>query len=422
MSSHALPSGGQLVLGRYRLIEVLGDGASARVWRAYDTRRRCEVALKLVHPHLTSDPVAIGRLRAEVASARRLRHAGVVRLLDARTEPPTPALAFEFVNGETLAARLAREGGLDPAEVARIAAEVAAALAHAHSRGLVHRDVKPSNILLADDGTVRLLDFGISSSAGESALTVAGTAVGTLPYMAPEQLRGAQAQPATDVYALGVVLYHMLTGRPPFEQPNQVALAEAQLTPPPPLSGASRSLSLAALAALAYEPADRPTAEDVGRLVAMAADPASAPTETVAAVLPGAPSLVAAQGPRRDIRLPVALAALGAAALASAIVLAVPFTALAPPAVDPGEDAIAADEAPTARPTGVDQPAESRAPARAGGAGDEDGDDEQPGGKDGKPEREKRERGEGPGRSDERDDDDRGKRGDDRRGGGDDDD
>jgi len=278
---------GPLVLGRYRLLSRLGVGASATVWHAWDAHRRREVALKLLHPHLADESAALARLETEARSVRRLRHPGVVRLLEAHLGKGQPALAFEHLPGETLGQRLARDGALPPAEGAAIGAAVADALAHAHARGLIHRDVKPSNVLLGTDGSVRLLDFGICGLAGVGRLTDAGMAVGTLPYMAAEQLAGRPPQPASDVYSLAAVMYQALAGRVPFPATNAIALVESQQAPPPPLAGPGARVNPILAAALAPDASRRPTAAEMAvGLRALASPAADAPTTVVAVTAP----------------------------------------------------------------------------------------------------------------------------------------
>jgi serine/threonine-protein kinase len=189
--------------GRYQLREELGHGASATVWRARDTVTGRDVALKRFHPHLLADPVARRRIEDEAAAASRVRHPNIVSAAELINDRDGLALVFPYVEGETLAARLAKGPRMAPHPAASIALDMADALAVAHSQGVVHRDVKPGNILLGSDGRARLLDFGISYAvdAGQPAhdLTGAGMAIGTLPYMAPEQLGAEPTTPATDV-------------------------------------------------------------------------------------------------------------------------------------------------------------------------------------------------------------------------------
>ena len=322
MTSQAPPDppddGERRVLGRYRLDERLATGGSAEVWRARDEQLDRDVAVKLLHPHLLPDERSRDRLAAEARAAAGLSHPGIVGVYDVDTTGDAAAVVFELVDGESLADRLARDGALPEREAARIAAEIGEALFHAHQRGVVHRDVKPGNILIAADGRARLVDFGIARLLDEAAerLTMTGTVMGTLRYMAPEQLAGGEIGPRTDLWALGAVLYEMLVGRPPFMAPNPVALADEQRTAAPELAGVDPGLGSIVAASLAVEPQDRPrhvgavAAALRGWLATGSVD--GALLATVAAVSPdaetgAAPVVAAAQPPPdRPVRVPLA--------------------------------------------------------------------------------------------------------------------
>src|SRR5918992_3823941 len=250
----------QLILDRYRLLERLAAGGSAEVWRAHDEQLGREVAVKRLHPHLVPDEASRKRLAAEARAAAGLSHPVIVGIYDVDATGESPALVMELVDGESLAARVARDGPLPAAEAVAVAADVAGALFHAHQRGVIHRDVKPGNVLLARDGRTRLVDFGIAHSLAASAerLTLTGTVIGTLSAMAPEQLAGGPITPRTDLYGLGVVLHQALTGHPPYATRSPVALADAQRAGPPPLEGIDPALAAVIAGCLAPEPADRP--------------------------------------------------------------------------------------------------------------------------------------------------------------------
>ena len=313
------------VLGRYLLTERLAAGASAEVWRARDDQLDRDVAVKLLHPHLLPDERSRARLAAEARAAAGLSHPGVVGVYDVDTEGESPAIVFELVDGDSLAALLARDGALSAQDAARIAAEVSEALFHAHGRGVVHRDVKPGNILIAGDGRARLVDFGIAHLLDEATerLTMTGTVVGTLRYMAPEQLVGGAVGPRTDLWGVGAVLHEMLTGRLPFAASNPVALAEEQRTVIPDLGGVDPVLAEIVRAALAVDPEARP--RHVGALAAalrgwLAGTPANAALlAPVAAVEPDAETVtspvVAAPAPPAAMPAP-ASAATGSSAVA----------------------------------------------------------------------------------------------------------
>jgi serine/threonine-protein kinase len=198
----------------------------------------------------------------EARAAASLSHPGIVAVYDvAIDEEASAAVILELVEGESLADRLKREGALPPRAAVRIAAEVAEALAHAHERGVVHRDVKAANVLLGVDGAARLADFGIARLLEDEAqrLTDTGTVAGTLRYLAPEQLRGEPAGPPADVYAVGVLLTEMVSGQPPYQVSSPVALAEAQRTPPLAIEGAPPSLSNIVRPTLDPDPERRPS-------------------------------------------------------------------------------------------------------------------------------------------------------------------
>jgi serine/threonine-protein kinase len=205
----------RLINGRYRPLERHAVGGMATLWRALDERTGEVVALKRLHPFLVADPAARARLEREAAALQALDHPAITRPREVILDPDDPALVMEFAPGRPLQERIATDGPLEPEEAVAIAATVADALGVAHRAGIVHRDVKPANILVEDSGAVHLVDFGIASLAeiDEQALTTARTMVGTLRYAAPERLSGAPASASSDIWSLGAVLYEMLTGR-----------------------------------------------------------------------------------------------------------------------------------------------------------------------------------------------------------------
>ncbi len=223
---------------RYQLEARIASGGMASVWRAVDRRLDRPVAIKRLHPHLADDEASRARFAHEIELASQLHHPNVVTVLDAGVSAEGPFLVMELIDGETLRARLQREGRLELAEAARIAAGIADGLAHAHARGVLHRDIKPENVLLeAATGRVVLTDFGIASSpATDRRLTKDGSVVGTVDYLSPERGIGEPGDASSDVYSLAAVLYEMITGRPPFrgDSPLAVALAHQADAPPPP--------------------------------------------------------------------------------------------------------------------------------------------------------------------------------------------
>jgi hypothetical protein len=258
-----------VVHGRYLLQERIARGGSADVWRAHDQELDRPVAVKLLHPHLVPDESSRRRLAEEGRLAASLAHPGIVEVYDVLPNGETPALIMQLVDGESLDVRLARDGAVPPRVAASIGADVAEALAEAHRHGIIHRDVKPSNILIDHEGRAHLGDFGIAHSLGPDVerLTMAGTVVGTLAYIAPEQLAGGEVGPRTDLFGLGAVLFEMLTGRPPFVATSQVMLAEAHAAGPPEMPGIDPALGEIVRACLATDPGERPP--DAGQVAAL---------------------------------------------------------------------------------------------------------------------------------------------------------
>ena len=230
---------GRLIGGRYRLLEARAIGGSAAVWRALDERTGRLVAVKRLHPHLAGDEHAIERLRREATVMGAVEHPNVVPVRDIVVDADGPAIVMDYIDGRSLAEHLTEDGSLPEPAALRIATEVADGLAAAHAHGLVHRDVKPANILLGSDGRARITDFGIATEIDSdgTALTAADGVVGTMRYLAPERLAGEPAVPATDVWGLGAVLYEMLTGGVPYPATTIVERAESALHVPPRPAG-----------------------------------------------------------------------------------------------------------------------------------------------------------------------------------------
>jgi serine/threonine-protein kinase len=269
---------------RYRLIEPAGMGGSAEVWRAIDEETGDEVAVKRLHPIAVADDAARRRLRREFEALQSLDEPHIVRVRDLRFDDREAALILDFVRGETLAARLARlraaGEAMAPETAVAVIDDIAAALAAAHAAGIVHRDVTPGNILLTADGEARLTDFGIArASADLTAVTGAGLVMGTLRYLAPEQLRDGEATPSSDLHGLAAVAYEMLAGRPAYDAATPVALVEAQEAGPAPIDGVPAAVDAVVRRGLALDPASRPA--DV-RTFATAVGDALAQQATVA--------------------------------------------------------------------------------------------------------------------------------------------
>jgi len=252
---------------------LLASGGMGEVWAARDLLLDRAVAVKVLGGAFAGDGRAAERLRREARAAGRLEHPAIARVLDLGEDGGRPYLVMELLEGESLAERIARAGPMGPAEAARVVAAVADALEAAHRAGVVHRDVKPGNVFLTSGGGVKVLDFGIASAAGDTALTT-GDLLGTAAYLAPERALGHQATAAADVYALGVVLYELLAGRRPFEAGSEIELAMAQINADPvPLAMVAPSvpphLAAACQQAMAKDPAARPrSAAAFARLVA----------------------------------------------------------------------------------------------------------------------------------------------------------
>lgn len=253
---------GTILGGRYRVIAPLGQGGMATIYRALDTQLGREVALKLLRPEYLRDPDFSSRFRQEAQSAASLSHPNVVTVYDYGEDPSGPFIVMELVDGEDLATIMRRNGPLPPAQAARIAAAVARALAAAHGRGLVHRDVKPGNVLIGRDGRVKVVDFGIARAIAEAQMTLPGTTLGSVHYFSPEQARGEPATTASDIFALGIVLYEMLTGSRPWEGDSAASVALARLTGPAPdplriRPGVPPAIALVATTAMARSPMER---------------------------------------------------------------------------------------------------------------------------------------------------------------------
>jgi serine/threonine-protein kinase len=209
----------RVLAGRYRLIAPQGEGGMATVWRAMDEQIGREVAVKILRPQFVADPGFAARFRNEARAAGTLSHPNVVQVYDFGTdaEAGDQYIVMQLVDGEDLASVLRERGPLPVDEAVEVGASVADALGAAHQSGLVHRDVKPGNILLTPGGRTLVTDFGISRAVAEASMTVTGTTIGSVHYFSPEQAAGEEVGPASDIYALGIVVYEMLSGRRPFE-------------------------------------------------------------------------------------------------------------------------------------------------------------------------------------------------------------
>jgi serine/threonine-protein kinase len=299
---------GQVVKDRYTVETLLGEGGDALVYRAADRHLRRTVAVKFLRPELRSDPTFVARFEREARSAGSLNHPHIVPVFDYGEALGTYFLVMEYVAGGDLRDRL-QYGSLAVPTAVRVATEVAQALGAAHALGIVHRDVKPANVLLTEDGHAKVTDFGIAKMLAVPQLTATAAIIGTPHYLAPEQATGDTVTPATDVYSLGVVLYELLAGRRPFEGESFIRVAMQHLNaPPPPLAELNPAVpsSLAAIVAraLAKDPAAR--FADGAAFAAALSDLVAAPSPTSRVAAPGPAPVVGATAPAASPARPAA--------------------------------------------------------------------------------------------------------------------
>ncbi len=254
--------------GRYELIERIALGGMGEVWRATDLRSGRAVAAKILRPELTGDEIFLSRLRAEATNSRGLRHPNLAVVLDSGERDGSGWIIMELVQGRALSDILSEQGTMPAAEILPVLAQVARALQVVHDAGVVHRDVKPSNILINREGLAKLTDFGISTGVHQRPLTATGMVMGTAQYLSPEQAMGHMATPAGDLYALGVIAYEALVGHRPFTGATQVDIAFAHVNQPvPPLPDAvNPEVREIVMELLAKDPGARPhSAREVAR-------------------------------------------------------------------------------------------------------------------------------------------------------------
>ena len=255
---------------RYALDELIASGGMASVYRARDEVLARPVAVKILHPGLAEDESFLERFRREALAAARLTHPNIVSIYDTGTDRDRHFIVMEFCGSGTLADLASSEGPLEPDRICVIGSAICDALAYAHANGIIHRDIKPANVLLADDGTVKVSDFGIAKAAFTGRdLTTSGSLLGTVTYVSPEQAKGLEPDERSDVYSLGVILYELATGRPPFtgDSPVGTAMLHLEEPPPPPRSIRAhipRDLEAVILEALQKDPDSRPaSAQDL---------------------------------------------------------------------------------------------------------------------------------------------------------------
>jgi len=224
--------------GRYLIEEMLGQGGMSSVYRATDPNLRRTVAVKLIHPHLSGNPEFVRRFEEEAAAVAQLRHPNIIQVFDFNHDGDTYYMVLEYVPGETLQERLRSLGGsgqrMKAADVARVGAGLADAVDYAHKRGMIHRDIKPANVMLNPQGQAILMDFGIAKMIGGTQHTATGAVVGTALYMSPEQALGKRPTSQSDIYSLGVTLFEMVGGRPPFEGDSTMTVMTMHVNDPVP--------------------------------------------------------------------------------------------------------------------------------------------------------------------------------------------
>ena len=356
----------RMVADRYVLIAALGRGGMGVVWRAHDRVLGREVAVKeVVFPPTMAEEErrpAQARVLREARAAARLNHPGAVTLYDVVQDHGGTFIVMELVNAPTLAELVRANGPLAPERVAEIGAQVASALEAAHQAGIVHRDVKPGNVMIPDGGMAKLADFGVASLQGDPQLTSTGLVIGSPAYMAPEQAKGEESGPPADFWALGATMFYAVEGEPPFDRGTSIATLAAVVNDPPPPPPPPRAHTPLITALLTKDPGSRPSGPELraelGRLIA--ARPSS-PTE-----------VLHVHGPGRTVPLPVAShdAGTSPAGATGTEDAEVEDSSAAPAATEDREVAAAPGGVATAEDHEIEQPEDGDAvvPARAAAA------------------------------------------------------
>ena len=316
--------------GRYRLESKLGSGGMSTVYLALDEVLDRPVAIKLLHREISEEADQLERFRREARAAARLSHPNLVGVIDAGEDDGRPYIVFEYIEGRTLKRRIQEDGGLPVDEAVAYAIEIGRGLTAAHARRLVHRDVKPQNVLIDPDGRAKVTDFGIARSLESKGLTATGRVLGTTDYVSPEQAMGEDVDERSDVYSLGVVLYEMLTGDVPFRAETQVGVAMKHVNEPMPDVQAKRPEVSAAVAsvvdrATTKDPRDRydtvaQMVRDLEQTLEVEAARRGGTSGEATSVLDSVPAERRQLGGRRRSRLGVAMGIIGIALIAAALV------------------------------------------------------------------------------------------------------
>ena len=227
---------GEILGGRYEILKRIGSGGMADVYMAIDQKLNRKVAVKVLKPEYVDDEKFLKKFQTEAQAIASLTHPNIVNIYDVGVEDGVNYIVMELAGGITLKEYIKRKGRLSPQETVDISLQIASALSHAHNHHIIHRDIKPQNILISDDGMIKVTDFGIAKAANANTVTSTATAIGSVHYISPEQAKGRFCDEKSDIYSLGITMYEMVTGRVPFDHENGVTIAlmhlQNEITPP----------------------------------------------------------------------------------------------------------------------------------------------------------------------------------------------